>query len=170
MQALREQIAGGDVCLSSLPLDDFVRRLQRARGLITSPGLEVIYEAFTLGVPTCILPPQNNSQAYQARELRLVVPLLAGLDWQELVSIDLFSQDLSPAELIRGALDCVGCLRESPQAQHRMRETIAGFLGQDAAGRERVRQQQFQFIERMRAEADVHRIEELDLRIGSLLE
>ena len=128
MRALRDLLPDTDVTLSSLPLEDFVRRLRQTRGLITSPGLEVLYEAFTLGVPTCILPPQNNSQAYQCHQLKREIPLLSGLEWQDVISTDLLSRNRSPAEMIQATLGCVTSLSESRQAQEAVRDTIESFL------------------------------------------
>src|SRR5262249_20595030 len=88
----------------SLGVEEFVHLLKCARCLITSPGLETLYEAFTLGVPTYILPAQNNSQIYQARQLRAEIPRLAGTQWEDLFEDDLLEPQVGPAELTQQAL------------------------------------------------------------------
>jgi hypothetical protein len=119
--------------MSMLPPQSFVERLRRARSLMTSPGLEVLYEAFTVGVPTFMLPPQNNSQAYQAARLRQRYPALAGIDWHELLPVAPLPEMAPPDEAIPEILGRAEGLRDCSQARELLCQCLTRFLQEDLA-------------------------------------
>jgi len=154
-QELSRIFADGFVCFGTLAPEAFLARLRQARCLVTSPGLETLYEAFTLGIPTFILPAQNNSQAYQARRLRREIPRLAGIEWRDILNTDLLARPLAPAKLTQQALACAARVQEDAGANALLRGAIREFLQQDAASLDGQRREQFDFIGRMRSTADV---------------
>jgi len=155
LQRLRSRFRADSLRFDTLSPEAFTGRLRQARCLITSPGLETIYEAFTMGVPAYLLPPQNNSQAYQAQRIQAEVPGLSGLQWHELRPTDVLDRDLAPADLTRRLLGFAGELGSDPGAAGTLRGSIHEFLEKDAAAHARQCRHQFGFIERMRAGADL---------------
>ena len=147
--------ADGFACLGTLAPEAFQARLRQARCLITSPGLETLYEAFTLGVPTFMLPAQNNSQAFQAQKLKREIPRLAGVEWQDLMKTDLLDRPLAPAEMTQQALACAARVQEDANADALLRGAVREFLQQDAATLDRQRREQFDFIRQMHRTADL---------------
>jgi hypothetical protein len=154
-QELRRMFSDDFVCFGTLAPEAFVARLRQARCLVTSPGLETLYEAFTLGIPTFILPAQNNSQAYQAQRLRRNIPRLAGVEWRDVLETDLLERPRAPAELTQQALACAARLEEDASANAILRGALREFLQQDTASLDRQRREQFEFIGRMRRTADL---------------
>jgi hypothetical protein len=158
-QQLGRMFSDDFVCFGTLAPEAFVARLRQARCLVTSPGLETLYEAFTLGIPTFILPAQNNSQAYQAHRLRRDIPRLAGVEWRDILETDLLERPLAPAELTQQTLACAARLEGDASANAMLRDALREFLQQDAASLDRQRREQFEFIGRMRRTADVQWVE-----------
>jgi hypothetical protein len=146
---------------ASLPLNQFVDRVRRSRALITSPGLEVLYEAFTIGVPVFTLPAQNNSQAYQAQCLQEEIPPLSGLQYPVLIDVPPLERNVPPAQAIQQTLSHAASLRQHPDAGRRMRAALRDFLNADAGTRQTLRQSQFDFLERMRQTADITNLDDL---------
>jgi hypothetical protein len=170
MESLRRRFADTSTLFASLPLEQFIGRLRRARCLVTSPGLEVLYEAFTLGVPAFLLPAQNNSQAYQARQLLTEIPRLNGVQWHELLGESALHFEQTPKEVIREALTCARRLHGRPAALGQLRGTLERFLCQGDRSADAQSEEQFEFIRRMRADADVSSIADLGSRISNLLQ
>lgn len=154
VEAIRGRFADRATVFDSLPPPQFLDRLRRAQCLITSPGLEVLYEAFTLGVPVFMLPPQNNSQAFQARCLQQEIPLLPGPQYPELVGTAPLEPCVPPTEAIRQTLQCVDLLEQRPAARDRLRGSIEQFLHAGTGLYQAQRRSQSEFIERMRQTAD----------------
>lgn len=169
VEGLRHRFASRAAGLASLPLLRFADRLRRACALITSPGLEVLYEAFSAGVPVFMLPPQNNSQAYQAQCLQHEIPHLASLQYPVLIDVPPLARNVPPAIAIKETLSHVESLRAHPHARQRMRVALQDFLAADAGTRRTLRQAQFDFLERMRQTADVSTWAELRQTLAPLL-
>ncbi len=167
VEELRQRFPGSAAVFDSLPPTQFLDRLRRACCLITSPGLEVLYEAFTLGVPVFLLPPQNNSQAYQAQCLQEEIPLLPGPQYPELIGTCPLARSVPPAQAIRDTLQCAVVLHECPSAHGRLRAAIEEFLctGQYQA----LRRSESEFVERMRLGADIPSLAGLQERLAQTL-
>lgn len=155
VEHLRELFGPRAEVFASLPPPEFLQRLRRARCLITSPGLEVLYEGFTLGIPVFVLPPQNNSQAYQAECLQQYIPQLPGPQYPELVGTPPLEPGASPTEAIRRTLEHVALLRERPLASRRLQQAIKQFLRADDGVYQALRRAQSEFIDQMRRTADL---------------
>jgi hypothetical protein len=169
IESLRRRFPNTSTIFASLPLEQFIGRLRVARCLVTSPGLEVLYEAFTLGVPAFLLPAQNNSQAYQARQLLNEIRLLSGVQWHELLGESALHFERRPEEVIREALTCARQLHSRPAALGQLRRSLLRFLSQCESSADEQTEQQFGFIRRMRADADVSSIGDIGPRIFNLL-
>jgi hypothetical protein len=158
MDDLRRQFPEGSLSFATLPPEEFVAHLETARCLVTAPGLEVLYEAFTAGVPTFLLPPQNNSQYYQARQLLAEVSGLPGLLWQQLVAMnERHCESDSPREVITELLRGADRLRHTPSAWLRFREALDDFIGRPTEEHLWQQTHQHQFLEEMQRSADLKR-------------
>lgn len=155
MDELRSEFSGPTLSFQSLGLEEFVHRLKHVRCLITSPGLETLYEAFTLGVPTYILPAQNNSQIYQARQLRGEVQRLPGMQWEDVFEDDLLEPELGPAELTQQALQNAARLGATNSAGAALRDSLRRFLEQDRELVVLQRREQYNFVQRLRSSSDL---------------
>ncbi|MFI6394276.1 hypothetical protein [Nonomuraea sp. NPDC050540] len=60
---------------------EFVGIARYARIVLTSPGLTTITECVSMGVPICLLPPQNLSQIFNARHALEVTKDLPHVGW-----------------------------------------------------------------------------------------
>ncbi len=58
--------------VQSLPYDDFQKELAQATLLITTPGIETVYESMASETPIVLLPPVNSTQLTQSELLRVV--------------------------------------------------------------------------------------------------
>ena len=133
MDDLRRRFPKSASLFATLPPEEFVAHLETARCLVTAPGLEVLYEAFTTGVPTFLLPPQNNSQYYQARQLLAELSGLPGLLWQQLVEMnERRCESDSPLEVITELLRGPDRLRHTPSAWMQFRDALDDFIGRPA--------------------------------------
>ncbi|MFO0868622.1 MAG: hypothetical protein U0935_06695 [Pirellulales bacterium] len=155
MAHLRHTFPGVRATFGTLPPGDFVQRLASARCLITAPGLEVVYEAFTTGTPVFLLPPQNNSQFHQSQLLLRDVPGLAGRRWQELVDIDVGRcASPVPSEAIGELLRGPPRLLASATAQRSLREALEDFVGRRPAEFAVQCAAQTHFLDTLRSGAD----------------
>lgn len=64
----------------TLSNDDYLEILDKADILISSPGLNAIFEAMYRNIPVLFLPPQNVSQVYQLNEYEKARIALKGLN------------------------------------------------------------------------------------------
>lgn len=64
----------------TLSNDDYLKFLDEAEILISSPGLNAIFEAMYRNIPIVFLPPQNISQVYQLNEYEKAGIALNGLN------------------------------------------------------------------------------------------
>lgn len=64
----------------TLSNDDYLKLLDRAEILISSPGLNAIFEAMYRNIPIVFLPPQNVSQIYQLKEYENAKLAIRGLN------------------------------------------------------------------------------------------
>jgi len=60
--------------------DDYLKLLEEAEILISSPGLNAIFEAMYRNIPIVFLPPQNVSQVYQLNEYENAELAIKGLN------------------------------------------------------------------------------------------
>ena len=161
MEELAREFPSSNIRFATLSPARFIRQLREARCLITSPGLEVVYEAFTLGVPTFLLPAQNNSQAFQARILESEVPTLHPAQWHELMDTRLLTDFHGPEQMIREALHCAGRLSRDRAAQGKLAVMVRDFIARDERRARRQCQDQSAFLERMRRGCDISTTDDL---------
>ena len=116
-----------DVRFESLAHDAFLQELDASSLLISCAGLRAIFEAFTCGVPTAFLPPQNMSQEVTITLLETFDAAPFGANWREvfnLPDITGFDQD-SAIPLIN---DCILRFAGDGDAQARVAGEIRAFL------------------------------------------
>lgn len=145
----------------SLPINKFVDRLSEAYGIITSPGLEVLYESFTSKIPIYLLPPQNNSQAHQAELLQLENPELPGPQYPDLISSTQVTKGINPSNEICQILDSVDKLKKDDLALKKLKISIEKFLTMDNNELNKLTDSQFKFIKKMQNSANISNINNL---------
>jgi hypothetical protein len=85
--------------------EEMMRLLKHAKRAYMTPGLGNIYDAAAYRIPTCWLPPANDSQGRQLSLLRQEGYIDAALDWQEL-GIPINYKASQPAVMQRIAAAC----------------------------------------------------------------
>lgn len=69
-----------NIKVSTLSNDDYLNLLDKAEIVISSPGLNAIFEAMYRNIPILFLPPQNVSQVYQLNEYEKAEIAVKGLN------------------------------------------------------------------------------------------
>jgi hydroxymethylcytosylglucuronate/cytosylglucuronate synthase len=137
--------AGSDMTITTGALGhaEFLRWLDRADVLLTSPGLTTLLEASSRGVPTVCLPPQNLSQIFNGRfyaraagrDVRVTWPTDVFVEWRALTSRA--GGEPAALKIIYGGIAraAANCSAIAPVLRDRIAETLRfATLGADWAG------------------------------------
>lgn len=80
IETIKVSALGNNIKALSLSNDDYLQLLDEAEILISSPGLNAIFEAMYRKIPIIFLPPQNVSQVYQLNEYENAGIAIKGLN------------------------------------------------------------------------------------------
>jgi hypothetical protein len=80
IQTINASAIENNIKALTLSNDEYLQLLDEAEILISSPGLNAIFEAMYRNIPIVFLPPQNVSQVYQLNEYEIAGIVLKGLN------------------------------------------------------------------------------------------
>jgi hypothetical protein len=100
------------------------------------------------------LPPQNNSQAYQAQILKQEIPDIPGPQYNALLGIPEFKKFTDPGNTIKQILDSLILLQNNHNALRKLEDALDSFFNEGNIFIERLRNSESLFIEKMKNTAD----------------
>jgi len=131
----------GSVSLVDLDHRDYFEALDASRILVSSAGMQAMYEAIDRGVPCLALPSQNLSQLLTLRTLHEIGSTEV-VDWDQLFRrLEVSAQD-EPAAC-RTINGCALQLRGDPAAFARLSDHLRSVLVDPAAERQTIRRESF---------------------------
>ena len=80
IETIKKDAAANHIKALTLSNNDYLKLLDEAEVLISSPGLNAIFEAMYRNIPISFLPPQNVSQVYQLNEYEKAGIAVKGLN------------------------------------------------------------------------------------------
>ncbi len=117
IDSLRSRTAGDRIDFVSVPPDEALALLAGARIVLTAPGLTTTLECFQLRQPIFFLPPQNYSQWWILKKLRLIGLAPAAFHWQDRLAACPVMERMAESERVPLLRSLVGGLVHDPEAR-----------------------------------------------------
>jgi hypothetical protein len=147
MSQLKKKYAKTGFRFSFLNHDDFLEELAASKMLLTSPGLTTSFEAFSFGIPSFFLPPQNYSQYWNLSKFKKHGLVFRDTNWSS-VFPDLEILPNEPEEIGVGkVLKAISRFDNEASAQKKISELISEILVSEEDVRKKFRASQNNYFD-----------------------
>ncbi len=149
----------------TLSHEDFLLELSKSSLLLTSPGLTTIYEAFSYGIPTIFLPPQNFSQFLILNFLKDAGVAPYCIRWEDFYPELEIYLGLPEAEGVQRILLCIASFQNDKRSQQKAIDYLSTIFQKD--NWQVMARQQSGFVEKMGSNGSLAIADDLVKRFGS---
>jgi len=126
---------------------EFLKELAESRLLLTSPGLTTSFEAFSFGIPTVFLPPQNYSQYWNIEKFKKHSLVCQDTGWADLIPELGIGENEPEEEGVKKVLEAIRKFDKEKKIQQKVKKRISKSLSITQNEIRELRKKQCQYFE-----------------------